>query len=311
MKHLLWGGLCVVLASPALAQDGSGTPEEAQPHEQAASPADGEAGAEADAEYDPRQMRTEGIENDELARSRFRVGQALYEAGRFMEAAREFEAAFELSERASLLFNAYLAYRDAGNLPEATRALGRYLEQNPEVDDLERLRHRHAAMEETLARQEAQRAEEEAERRRLEEERQRLAQEAETQRRRAEQERRRAQEAEQRRLNPVGIAVGGGGLALVVSSFVTGAIAKGRVNTLEENCPDDRCVATFDLDGERARADRMIRTTDALLFTGLVTTAVGVGLLFLRPGGDDDERAPQVAAGCGPRSCHATMELRF
>lgn len=257
-------------------------------------------------------MRMEGIENDALARSRFRVGQTLYEEGRFMEAGREFEAAFELSQRASLLFNAYLAYRDAGNLPEATRALGRYLEQNPEVDDVEALRHRHAAMRETLERQEQQRAEEEAERRRLEEERVRLAQEAEAQRRRAEEQRRRAEEAENRRLNPVGFVVGSGGLALVVTSLVTGAVANGRINTLENNCPNDRCVAGFDLDKHRSRADRMIRTTDALLFTGLATTAVGVGLLFLRRDrSEDDATAPQVSAGCGPHGCHATIDLEF
>ena len=309
MKHLLWGGMCAVWAATALAQGGHDAPEQATPLEGTATP-NSEADAEAGADYDPRQMRMEGIENDALARSRFRIGQALYEAGRFMEAAREFEAAFELSTRASLLFNAYLAYRDAGNLEEATRTLGRYLEQDPEVEDVELLRRRHASMREALDRQAAQRAEEEAERRRLEEERQRLAQEAETQRRRAERERQRAREAEDRRLNPIGITVGSGGLVLVATSLVTGAFAKGQVNTLEDNCPDDRCVAGFDLDGERARADRLIRTTDVLLFTGLATTAVGIGLAFLRRG-DDDEGAPQVTAGCGPRGCHATMELRF
>ncbi len=309
MRIIAWGSLWVSLAaSSALAQSEGDTPPPSVEPEAGSDSADAE-----DEDYDPRQMRTEGIENDALARSRFRVGQTLYEEGRFMEAGREFEAAFELSQRPSLLFNAYLAYRDAGNLPEATRALGRYLEQNPEVEDLEPLRHRHAAMRETLQRQEQQRAQEEAERRRIQEERERLAQEAEAQRRRAEAQRRRAEEAESRRLNPVGFVVGSTGLVLVATSLVTGAVASGRVGTLEDNCPNNRCVAGFDLEAHRDRADRMILTTDVLLFSGLAATAVGVGLLFLKPnrGQEDDDRAPQVSAGCGRRGCHATMSLEF
>lgn len=50
---------------------------------------------------------------DEQARAHFRVGQSMYDAGRFAEAAHEFEEAFRLSQRSELLFNAYVAFRDA------------------------------------------------------------------------------------------------------------------------------------------------------------------------------------------------------
>ncbi|MEM9074242.1 MAG: hypothetical protein AAGE52_37460 [Myxococcota bacterium] len=265
--------------------------------------ADEQTQAAPEEDDDPRQLRTEGIDEG-AARSRFRVGQTLYEEGRFAEAAREFESSYELSQRASLLFNAYLAYRDAGDLSEATRVLGRYIEAAPDVEDIETLRRRHAAMRETVDRQQTQAAEEEAERQRLEEERERLAREAEEQRRRAEA-------AEGNPLNPAGFAVGGVGVAMLAGALVTGLIARGRVSDIEDNCPDDRCVLGFDLDSERADADRMIRTSDVLLFAGIATTAVGIGLLFVGRGDDEDEEAPQATFGCGPQGCHAEMTMEF
>ena len=90
MTRGLW--LSLLLTSTAAAQAPATTPAET-PAEGA--PADGASG-----EYDPRAMRTDGLD-DEAARSRFRIGQALYAEGRFTEAAREFESAYELSRRAA------------------------------------------------------------------------------------------------------------------------------------------------------------------------------------------------------------------
>ncbi len=277
------------------------TEETGEPQAAESEEAETEEVAEAD-DYDPRTMRTEGLD-DEAARSRFRVGQTFYQEGRFLEAAREFESAFELSGRASLLFNAYLAFRDAGSLPDSARTLEMYLNEAPEVEDHERPTHRLSAMQATLGDQREQEAAEQEDRRRLSEERDRHRQEAEAQRRRAE-------EAEGG-LNPAGFAVGGVGVAMLLGSVVTGLIANGRVSDLEDNCPGDRCIAGYDLSGERSKADRVILTTDILLFGGIAVAAAGVVLLFVGRGGSEEEAPVEASASCGPRGCAASMTVAF
>ncbi len=259
-------------------------------------------------------MRTEGL-NDEAGRSAFRVGQTLFQEGRFVEAGREFERAFELSQRASLLYNAYLAYRDGGQLGDAARCLEGYLDANPEVADAERLGHRLAAMRNTLAEQERAAAATEEERARLaaEREAEQAAAAAEQERLRleAEEQRRRAESAETA-LNPIGYAVGGAGLALLGGALAMGLVANSRVGSLEDNCPDDRCIPSFDLAGERDKTDRAIVVTDVLLFTGIATLAVGVVLLFVGRGSGDDE-APAATAGamCTGEGCAFSVQGNF
>ena len=67
-----------------------------------------------------------------MARMRYQAGLAKYDAGLFAEAAEEFEAAYQASPRPELLYNIYLARRDAGQTERAIDALRRYL---PHVDD--------------------------------------------------------------------------------------------------------------------------------------------------------------------------------
>jgi hypothetical protein len=64
--------------------------------------------------------------SDQQARVHFRAGRGLYDAGRFEQAAQEFEQAYQLSQRPELLFNAYVAFRDANDLGGAVRSLGAY-----------------------------------------------------------------------------------------------------------------------------------------------------------------------------------------
>lgn len=263
-----------------------------------------EGAATSEGEYDPRDMRTEGLD-DAAARSRFRIGQALFDEGRFAEAAREFESAFALSNRASLLFNAYLAYRDGGMLEDATRALGAYLDADPDVEDASALRTRHRAMLQSVEEERARRASEAAEREALAAESRRLELEAAEARRREEEALRRAK----RRLNPAGFAVGGAGAAMLVGAVISGLLANAQIGTLEDNCPDNRCIAGFDLQSARSRADRRILTTDILLLGGAALTITGIVLLFV--GGDNEDRAVEPSAACGPTGCQADLRVRF
>jgi tetratricopeptide (TPR) repeat protein len=301
----LW--LSLLLTSTAVAQAPAPTPAGAAPAEGA--PAEDAQGASG--EYDPRAMRTEGLDDD-AARSRFRIGQALYAEGRFTEAAREFESAYELSRRASLLFNAYLAYRDAGMLEDATRTLGIYLDASPDLEDGPALRARHQAMLRSVEQQRAERDAQAAERQRLEAERERLAREAEEARRREEEQRRRAEAADRGSLMPVGLAVGGAGVAMLATGVVTGLLANAQYDELDENCPDGRCIVGYDASSNSSRGQRLARTTDALLFGGAAVTLTGLVIALLGTGGSSDDEAPVAAsAGCGTSGCEAELRVRF
>src|SRR5688572_29785855 len=59
----------------------------------------------------------------ELAKAHFRTGEIYYERGRFSDAAREFEEAYRLSQRAELLYNMGKSYDGGG---DHARALGAY-----------------------------------------------------------------------------------------------------------------------------------------------------------------------------------------
>tara|TARA_B100001750_G_scaffold213664_1_gene196319 strand:- start:199 stop:1017 length:819 start_codon:yes stop_codon:yes gene_type:complete len=257
-------------------------------------------------------MRTEGLD-DEQARARFRVGQALYMAGRFLEAAEEFESAYRLSGRRSLLFNAYLSFRDAGELEDAVRTLELYLEGDTDTEDAATLRQRLEAMKRTLAENRAQAAEAEAERERLDAQRAEAERQREEAERRAAEERQRAIEASQS-LNPVGWVVGGAGVAIMAGGLVAGVLALNARNDLEASCPDDLCVAGFDLAEEEKSVQRPRLAADILLFAGGATVVAGVILLFTGRSIDVDEDAEARTTGgfmCGPSGCSGSLRTSF
>ena len=101
---------------------------------------------------------TQAAEGEEQARAHFRLGRAYYENGDFGKAATEFESAFRISQRPGLLYNIYLAYRDASDVPHAAEALRKYLELEKEVENRGQLTARLAAMDRALAEEAAQSA---------------------------------------------------------------------------------------------------------------------------------------------------------
>ncbi len=72
---------------------------------------------------------------DDVARRHFRLGRAHYANGEFAQAATEFEQAYHLSNRPALLYNVYVAYRDAQDLPHAASSLSEYLRLVPNAPD--------------------------------------------------------------------------------------------------------------------------------------------------------------------------------
>src|SRR3954466_11859618 len=73
----------------------------------------------------------------ELAKAHFRTGEIYYERGRYPDAAREFEEAYRLSNRAELLYNMGKSYDGAGDHARAIAAYRRWLEQMKESPDRE------------------------------------------------------------------------------------------------------------------------------------------------------------------------------
>jgi tetratricopeptide (TPR) repeat protein len=244
----------------------------------------------------------------------------MYGEGRFDEAAAEFDRAYELSGRPQLLYNAFLAHRDAGHVPEAVDRLRQYLEQSPDAGDRETLERRLAAMEETLAEQRRianMSAEERAE---LEAENARAEREAEEHRLAAER-LRTDRDREAQRRNPTPLIIMGAGAGVLVGGVIMGVVAKTTsLAELDDNCPGDVCVSGFDLDSTRSEARRRTITTDVLLSVGGATAVTGLVLYLVqrrRYAAEDDDaaaasaRRTDVTGGCGLTGCNMNVQVTF
>lgn len=238
--------------------------------------------------------------SDEQAKAHFGIGKSLYAAGRFREAAEEWEKAYALSKKDGLLYNIYVAHRDASDTPKAIDALRRYLAtEGPTPEERINFEARLKAMEEAQAQATAN------------------AQPAPAP----------AVEAAPADTAPsasVGgddsddasgpsllpyVLIGVGG-AFVVGGVVTGIIANGEVADIEDHCPDDRCMPSYDLASARDDARVVVTLTDVLLATGIVTGGVGAVLFLLD---DDDEHATRHAPrlACTPGGCMASVSGAF
>jgi tetratricopeptide (TPR) repeat protein len=224
---------------------------------------------------------------DETARGHFRLGTSLYDQGNFRQAAEEFAEAYRLSQRPQLMFNAYVAYRDANDLEHAVDALRIYLEgAGDTVEDRVNLEARLRSMSETL-----------------DEQRRRDA----------------ALAAEQERNNrpPPPPARGpevwpwvilGVGAAIVVGGAITGGLALAEADALAADCPESECGSEVDFDGRMSTIDTLGIVTDVLLFGGgaIAITGLILGIVIGSSGGE-----PEVQAGCSADGCRASMRARF
>lgn len=224
---------------------------------------------------------------DETARGHFRLGTSLYDQGQFRQAAEEFAEAYRLSQRPQLMFNAYVAYRDANDLENAVNALRIYLEGSGDaVEDRVNLEARLASM----------------------------SQELEEQRRRDA-----ALAAERERNNrpapvpPSGPevwpwAILGIGAAVVVGGAITGGLALAEADSLATECPDGVCRSNVDFDARQSTIDTLGIVTDVLLFGGgaIAITGLILGIAIGTGGGD-----AEVRTACSSTGCAASLRTRF
>lgn len=273
-------------ATTAAAQEGE--PEQAPPNEQ-----------NAEQDMQGGGMTEERELNDQAARQHFRVASRYYDEGRFLDAAEQFEEAYELSSRPELLYNAYIAYREASASARAATMLEAYLEERPDAPDRQNLEARLA---------ELQRAVEEEERQRRE------LEEAERRAREAAQARQRA-EAAPEAWPWVVLGVGG---AAAIAGAVVGALALSEAGALRADCNEmGLCPTGVDLEERRDTAQTLALTGDLLLFGGGAVAVAGLvlGLVFGLPGGQDEaaeaDEGLDVSLGCGATGCAGTLRGRF
>jgi tetratricopeptide (TPR) repeat protein len=73
-------------------------------------------------------------DDTQSARAHFARGTKLYDLGRYLDAAKEYEATYELKDDPALLFNIGQAYRLGKNYPDAIRAYKSFLRRVPASD---------------------------------------------------------------------------------------------------------------------------------------------------------------------------------
>lgn len=244
----------------------------------------------------------EAQERDDDARQIFQAAQVLYEDGEFEQAGRMFERAYELSQRTSLLYNAYLAYRDGQMQTDAARVLRQYLDQ-PDAQDRERLTPRLAALERANAEAEASPQ--------TEGEPAVEGSAAGAGSPEPSTDGPGADGSSESSPNVVGpLLVGAGGAMLAVGA-VMGVLASKDADTLAERCTDFVCSPD-----ERSLHDRSQRrgnTSTALLVGGGVSAVAGV-ILWIVMSGDDADAEPARARldlGCDSRGCAAAVRGTF
>jgi tetratricopeptide (TPR) repeat protein len=240
--------------------------------------------------------------SDQQARVHFKLGQTFYDSGRFREAAEEWEQAHALSKREALLYNIYVAQRDASDWPKAIDALTRYLATNePDAAQRVNLDARLKAMKDAVAANEAKASSQPT-----------AAPEAAPAPAPAQQP---APQPEQgSSVWPIALVVTGG--ALIAGSVVTGLITSGKVADIEDSCPGDSCPKGFDLEGKRDSASTLATVTDVLWISGAAFAAVGA-VLWLTDGAPSAEA--QVGASallkgavvCMPGVCGGALSGRF
>ncbi|MFK7985311.1 MAG: tol-pal system YbgF family protein [Sandaracinaceae bacterium] len=223
--------------------------------------------------------------DDQEARMRFELGQRYYDQGRFPEAATEFQAAYDASGRDALLYNVYIAHRDAGNATEAATALRSYLAtDHPESERRVNLE----ARLETMERQAASGAETTPEGPVME-----------------------SASSGGDTLVLVGAIVAGAGAATALSALGPGIVALDGESQLTERCPGGRCSS------EDAGLIDDTRTlgivTDVLWVSGAVLVAAGATLLALGvvSGDSAEDQAMLPTGGCSPDGCFGGVEGSF
>ncbi len=221
-----------------------------------------------------------------MAQEHFDLGKGLFRVGRYNEAAGEFETAYQLSERAPLLYNIYIAARNAGDRSKAANALKRYLARAPNIADRHTLELQLLALEEVLKDDVAAR--------------------------RSAQTSNRTPAADAAPFSEpplLAYAITGLGAAMLIGGTVTALMAAGHRSNMDEHCPDKVCLPGYERDIDRLQT--LSTLTDVLLIGGAGALALGIGLWLLLDDEASDAPVITATAGCSNVGCMTQAKVRF
>jgi hypothetical protein len=264
--------------------------------------------------------------DEQKARAAFRVGNARYENGEFVEAAQEFEKAYQFSGKPQLLYNIYLAYRDANQPEKAADALRNYLQQSKDVPNREQLQSKLRALEKGLQEEKEKKGAQPAvikpvpvviEKQPPVESQtpavrpeQKVAEEPKEASAAAAPEQSSAEKSSDDTVPIISYIAMGVGASMIVGSVVTGVVTTSEQSKLKDKCPNKVCPA--DLKSTKDTGETLAIVTDILLFGGIAVAGAGLGLLLW--GGDDgesEETAATTSVGCSTKGCSGSVKVRF
>lgn len=251
-----------------------------------------------------------GNSPENQAREAFERGRIHYDNGDFARAAGAFEEAYKLSGREGLLYNLYLAYRDANEQEKAAEALRNYLAKVEVIENRAQLEARLKALEAGIAQRKADDAREaEAQRRAEEQHTQAEAQRTAQKTGPASAPAPAPVEDKKWWLTPVIVMAAGG--ALMVGSLPTGLMANSKSKKLENECDEEPCDASLKSTADSGKTLAVV--TDVLLFGGLATVAVGGVLMLLKKPKKQNaaKDSPHADVSCTRTGCAGSVTMRF
>jgi tetratricopeptide (TPR) repeat protein len=247
---------------------------------------------------------------DQQARAHYTVGVAMYDAGRFPEAATEFQAAYDLSHRPQLLYNCYVAYRDSSQPRRARDSLRQFLMEVPDAPNRIHLQARLEAMDAEIAAIDDAAAQQEAQRQAAEQ----AARDAMVAQQAAEAD---ARLARQRQRPWWPWVFTGAGLALTGVGIGIAVDAGNQAEALRRSCTDPvtgmlSCPTAPQLVRPLDRAPAIqtqAAIADALWVAGVASAAAGLILTFALD--DDEPSAPTASGSCSPTGCEVHVQGTF
>lgn len=255
---------------------------------------------------------TSAAEDEERARAHFRLGRAHYDNGDFPQAAVEFEEAYRISQRAALLYNIYLAYRDANDTRSAAEALRKYLALEKNIENRGQLESKLAALDHSLAENPqpsaAPAGKPAATAAAPAPQRTPAAEAAAPQPAPAAALQPTAAKAADKPFPVLPVVLMGTGGAMIAGSVVTGLMAAGKHNKWEtekdaceraNSCDEYSPERAAELNALKSSGQTLAIVTDVLLFGGIAAAGTGVALFFL----DSGTESPRASVSCGIGTC--------
>lgn len=232
--------------------------------------------ATAAAQVEPTAEEAAALDRGRL---HFQAGASHYDAGDYQDALREFERAYEISQKAELFYNFSLCYQQLGELDEAVSYLDRYLSEVEEIPNRDNLQRRLENLREREVETETGGGETGG---------------GETH-----------PPPPTRRISPVAIA----GFAVAGAGLVTLAVAGGLALSEKGNLEDAGCATSRACDAGSLRTRALV--ADIGLGLAVVGAALGVVFLFVGGGEDADEDVARLSPWGMPGGGGASVEGRF